>query len=57
MKFSMRGQERKKRPFKTGDCLIEVTAWSGFTVFEDQHLLCVEISNVETYCYLFIVIC
>jgi hypothetical protein len=24
---------RKRWPFKTGDCLIEVTTWAGFTVF------------------------
>jgi hypothetical protein len=32
MKFSMTGQE-KKWPFHTGDCLIELTAWVGLTVF------------------------
>ena len=32
MNFSMTGQE-KKRPFNTGDCLIEVSTWTGFTVY------------------------
>jgi hypothetical protein len=30
MNVSMTGQE--KRPLNTGDCLIEVTSWAGFTV-------------------------
>ena len=25
---------RKKWPFNTGDCLIEVTAWAGLTVYK-----------------------
>ena len=32
MKFSMTGQE-KRWHFNTGDCLIEVTAWTGLTVY------------------------
>jgi len=32
MKFSMTGQE-KMWPLNTGDCLIEVTTWTGVTVF------------------------
>ena len=31
MTFSMTGQE-KDDLFNTGDCLIEVTAWAGWTV-------------------------
>ena len=31
MKFSMTGQ--KRWPFNTGDCLIEVTTWTGLTVY------------------------
>jgi hypothetical protein len=31
MKFSMTGY-KKRWPFNTGDCLIEVTAWAGLTV-------------------------
>jgi hypothetical protein len=26
--------ELEKRPFKTGDCLIEVTTWAGLTVMK-----------------------
>ena len=33
MKFSM--TQQKKRPFNTGDCLIEVTLWSGLTELLD----------------------
>jgi hypothetical protein len=33
MKFSMTRQ--KKRPFNTGECLIEVTLWSGLTELLD----------------------
>jgi len=32
MKFSMTGQE-KVSPFNTGDCLIEVTAWTYLTTY------------------------
>ena len=32
MKFSMTGQE-KGSPFNTGDCLIEVTAWTYLTTY------------------------
>ena len=32
MKFTM---TRKKWPFNTGDCLIEVTSWAGLTVSEN----------------------
>ena len=28
---------RKRWPFNTGDCLIEVTAWAGLTVYHFQH--------------------
>jgi len=31
MKVSMTGQENVT--FNTGDCLIEVTTWAGFTIF------------------------
>ena len=27
---------RKKLPFNTGDCLIEVTTWTGLTVYDFQ---------------------
>jgi hypothetical protein len=36
MKFTMVGEE-KKWPFDTGDCLIEVTSWSGLTVPPGNH--------------------
>ena len=43
MKFSMIGQE-KGIPFNTGDCLSEVTTWTGLTIYiwditesEDTH--------------------
>ena len=26
----------KGRPFKTGDCLIEVTSWAGLTVYKEN---------------------
>jgi len=32
MKFSMKGHERARWPFITGDCLIEVAAWAGLIV-------------------------
>ena len=35
MKFS--DSTRKKWPFNTGDCLIEVTAWAGLTVYHNSH--------------------
>jgi hypothetical protein len=28
---------RKRWPFNTGDCLIEVTAWAGLTVNENDY--------------------
>ena len=31
MKFS--DKTRKRRPFNTGDCLTEVTAWAGLTAY------------------------
>ena len=31
MQFSVAGKDRQ--PFNTGDCLIEVTTWAGFTVY------------------------
>ena len=40
MEFSMTGQQ-KGDLFNTGDCLIEVTAWAGLTVYinEGRHVL------------------
>jgi len=39
MKYSMSGLE-KGYIFNTGDCLIEVTAWTGFTVFTYRLYFC-----------------
>ena len=36
MKFCKTGQ--KRRPLNTGDCLIEVTAWTWLTVFDFQKI-------------------
>ena len=43
MKFSDR--TRKMWPFNTGDCLIDMTAWAGFTVHGHYALS----NNVVTY--------
>ena len=32
---------RKRRPFNTGDCLIEMTAWAGWTVYLGSMLTCI----------------
>jgi hypothetical protein len=31
--------DKKKWPFNTGDCLIEVTTWAGLTVIAQVYLL------------------
>ena len=32
---------RKRRPFNTADCLIEMTAWAGWTVYLGSMLTCI----------------
>jgi len=50
MKFSMPEKE-KMWPFNSGDCLIEVTTWAGFTVYykNDKTMFYVYLIIAERY--------
>jgi hypothetical protein len=55
MKLSMTGQENVT-PFNTGDCLIEVTAWAGLTVYTitlvNSRILHISSSNHKLLCFI-----